>query len=201
MRAHSRPHRPLAASLPSHLPRAFRFAQHRTPPTYSSHPAFALDPAPCQTSCETLTTSRNTIYTALSPLSSDPAASQRFVVGLISGSSAPPTQRTHTLHNPSASITNTKNPSLQQCLTNTTTGCLTTLQFRRMRRTTLTATTAAAGGARESPRRMRIGNSRLSATSRRSLPSHLRTLSTCSAWRLRRASSLTMTSSSARSTS
>ena len=116
-------------------------------------------------------------------------------------SSAPPTHSAHTSHNRRSSITKTKNPSPQLCLTNTTTACLTILPSRRMRRTTLTATTVAAGGARESPRRMRTGSSRRNATSRRSHPSLLRTRSTSSAWRPRRASNSTTTSSSVPSTS
>jgi hypothetical protein len=116
-------------------------------------------------------------------------------------SSAPPTHSAHTSHNRSSSITKTKNPSPQPCLTNTTTACLTTLLFRRMRRTILTATMVAAGGARESPRRMRTGSSRRNATSRRSHRSRLLIRSTYSVWRLRRASNLTMMSFSVPSTS
>ena len=195
-----------AICLLSHLPRfhSVPFVQHRTF-SISFHPAST--PPPPHSIHTTKSLSRHSTLCILitasptrHPLRNRPLASALLLANF-RPSSAPPTQRTHTSHNRSSSITKTKNPSPQQCLTNTTTACLTTLPSRRMRRTTLTATTVAAGGARELPRRMRTGSSRRNATSRRSHPSLPRTRSTYSVWRLRRASNLTTMSSSVPSTS
>jgi hypothetical protein len=198
--SHTRLHR----HLPSLPPPSIPFRSVRTTP----HLSISFHPASTTLSINTTKSlSRHSPLCILNiasptrhPLRNQPLASALLLANF-RPSSAPPTQRTHTSHNRSSSITKTKNPSPQSCLTNTTTACLTTLLSRRMRRITLTATTVAAGGARESPRRMRTGSSRRNATSRRSHLSPQRTWSTYSAWRPRRASSLTMMSSSVPSTS
>jgi hypothetical protein len=202
--SHTRLQRPFVfhAFSPTSLdPIPFRFVQHRI---------LSILFPPVQHPPSTHTTKRlsrhSTFYipTTASPprhhLRNRPLASALLLANF-RPSSAPPTQRTHRTINRISSITTTKKSSPQQCLTNTTTAYPTTLPSHRMHRTTLTVTMAAAGGARESLRRMRTGSSRRNATSRRSHPSPLRTRSTYSVWRLRRASNSTMTSSSARSIS